>query len=130
VDVGEALLYANEEGQIVDACGKVIPEYSYITVLENGSLSDGECILEGYSLSRNGQIECYLVGDVELEDVGEIALLRIFPLYSHSCAVLPLTAAVSHTIRQNQTTQRHERKYRTITIPIEQGYRRPCLVPG
>lgn len=67
-DVYNAMLYVNSEGRIVDENDMVIPYYTYITVLEDGSLSDGDCIIEGYSVAINGQIETYMVGEIEYRE--------------------------------------------------------------
>ncbi|MBQ7775534.1 MAG: DUF4190 domain-containing protein [Lachnospiraceae bacterium] len=63
-DASKGLLYSNTHGQIVDIYENVIPEYSYITVLENGSLSDGECILEGLFVGAGGEIIFEVPGTV------------------------------------------------------------------
>lgn len=52
-DVSNRMLYADTEGRIVDSQGNIIPEYLYLTALENGAISDGECILEGLEVSEN-----------------------------------------------------------------------------
>ena len=55
-DVENGLLYSTEDGRIVDQNSNVVSEYEYITVLENGALSDGENIMEGYSAGAGGKI--------------------------------------------------------------------------
>lgn len=47
-DVQNGMVYFNSEGQLVDSSGNLIQEYSYITMLDNGTLYDGDSILEGY----------------------------------------------------------------------------------
>ncbi len=63
-DIANAMLNSDGNGHIVDNDGNIIPEYAYIEILDNGSLYDGDCILEGYSVARNGQLECYMLPEV------------------------------------------------------------------
>lgn len=63
-DIEKTLLYSDGEGNIVDCYGTIIPEYSYITILENNVLSDGECILEGVEVSESGQLVFCEVEDI------------------------------------------------------------------
>lgn len=56
VDIAEGLLYSDSKGHIVDRKGNIIPEYADIEVLENGALSDGENILDGYGVRKDGMI--------------------------------------------------------------------------
>lgn len=67
-DIANGLLNSDGNGHIVDNNGNIIPEYSYIEITENGSLFDGDCILEGYSVARNGQLECYIPVEVEYDE--------------------------------------------------------------
>lgn len=57
-DVSNEALYSNENGQITDKAGNVIDAYSYIEVLDNGSLADlsDETIIEGYFVGGGGKI--------------------------------------------------------------------------
>ena len=45
-----------ENGNVIDKNGNIIPEYSYLTVLENGYVSDGECVLEGLFAGAGGKL--------------------------------------------------------------------------
>lgn len=63
-DVENGMLYSDDSGCIVDSNGNIIPEYEYINVLDNGYISDGECVLEGYCVDTNGQIVSYIPGEV------------------------------------------------------------------
>lgn len=64
-DVKEGLIYGSKDGEIVDKNGNIIEQYSYITVLEDGSLSDGENILEGYYSGAGGKILFRDKGELE-----------------------------------------------------------------
>ena len=67
VDVANGLLYADIDGTIVDSNAIPIPEYSYIIALENGALSDGDSILEGVEVDKNGKIVNYTIEVVDYD---------------------------------------------------------------
>lgn len=52
-DAQNLLLYVNEQGEIVDSNGAIIPEYSYVYVNSNGDVTDGENIIEGFFKEDN-----------------------------------------------------------------------------
>ena len=56
VDVENGVLYSTEDGRISDKDGNPLSEYDYITITDNGSLSDSEGILEGYFVGAGGKI--------------------------------------------------------------------------
>lgn len=55
-DVEMGLLYCDAIGVIVDSNGKAIEEYNYIKVVNQGMVSNGEHILEGYHVNNNSQL--------------------------------------------------------------------------
>lgn len=70
-DVQDGLLYSNVEGQITDKKGNVLSVYSYLEVLENGAIWDGECILEGLFAGAGGKIVLDIPGD-ETTDIKDV----------------------------------------------------------
>lgn len=74
-DAKNGALYVGEGGAIVDANGKVIPQYADCFVTENGMVSDGYSIMEGFVVSADGsKILFQLPSEVETMTPGETAL--------------------------------------------------------
>ncbi len=71
VDVEKELLYGNDKGQIVNSVGEVVEEYSYLTIVNNGNISNGEMIIEGYMMSNSGKIINAFVRSGTANDVNE-----------------------------------------------------------
>ncbi len=63
VDVENGVLYSTEDGRISDKDGNPLSEYDYITITDNGSLSDSEGILEGYFVGAGGKIILDIPGE-------------------------------------------------------------------
>lgn len=62
-DVRMGKLYSDAKGRVVDENGEVIPEYSDISMYENGCLYDDEGnLIDGYVAGRAGQIVPYMPG--------------------------------------------------------------------
>ncbi len=55
-DVQNGVLYSTEDGKISDKQGNILSEYDAISILDNGSLSDSEGILEGYFIGAGGKV--------------------------------------------------------------------------
>ena len=55
-DVENGLLYSNKDGKVTDKKGNVLQEYRHLTILENGAITDGECILEALFAEEGGKI--------------------------------------------------------------------------
>ena len=70
-DVGNGVLYSTENGKISDKSGNALSEYDYITISDNGSLSDSEGILEGYFVGAGGKINLDIPG--ESEETADVA---------------------------------------------------------
>lgn len=70
-DVGNGVLYSTEDGKISDKDGNALSEYDYITISDNGSLSDSEGILEGYFVGAGGKINLDIPG--ESEETADVA---------------------------------------------------------
>lgn len=68
-DVECGKLYSNKSGIVTNKSGTPITEYGYITILANGTLSDGKDILEGYSVNSNGKIIFEVSEEEEYIDV-------------------------------------------------------------
>lgn len=82
-DVEKGLLYSTEDGKISDKNGDVISEYAYITVLENGALSDGENIIEAYGAGAGGKIFFEIPKAAEYSDEPK----SLPAAYESNCAV-------------------------------------------
>lgn len=64
-DIENGVLYSTEDGKISDKDGNALSEYDYITILDNGSLSDSEGMLEGYFVGAGGKIILDIPGESE-----------------------------------------------------------------
>lgn len=74
-DVQNGALYVGEGGVIVDINGEVIPNYKDCFVTENGAVSNGSFILEGFGVSADGsKIVIRMPGEAETMTPGERAL--------------------------------------------------------
>lgn len=69
-DVENGLLYSTEDGRVSDKDGNVIAEYDYITVLNNGSLSDESGIYDGYMAGAGGKIVLSIPDEVDYSNSG------------------------------------------------------------
>lgn len=65
VDVENGLLYSTKDGKIADKDGNNLSEYDYITILDNEYLSDGESVLEGYMVEKDGKIVLWKAEEVD-----------------------------------------------------------------
>lgn len=77
-DVKSGLLYSNEDGQITDKNGNVIPEYEYIEVEPRGGvLCYGE-VMECYTAGAGGKIIYSIPESVEYSDDSEVDIENIW----------------------------------------------------
>lgn len=71
VDVEKERLYGNDMGEIVDVYGKVLKEYSYLKIVDNGNISNGEYLMEGYMMSDSGKIINAFIRSGTANDINE-----------------------------------------------------------